>query len=425
MTTVFLTSASSSPWPRPGDWSDAGHQIELGGCGGKGGPGLSITTDGFYAAGAGGGGGAYSKLTFSSGSLGSTTSFAIAAQNISSGDQDTTATYWEGTTNTNSYESQSGFAGTAGSVAGPTSSGVTNGTPSPVTYTRASNNGGVGGDGSSAAGRGAGGGGGAAGPHSGGANGGTPTGGSPGGGGGGGGSDSGFAGGSPSGTAGGTGGNGHGFSGGGAGGTPGGAGSTGGGGGGGDGTASTGINVSGGAGGTDTTYDATHGAGGGGGGGGSNQGATVGVTGGNGANYGGGGGGAGGMNSAGTSVGGNGGGGLIVITYTPAAQYLQFRSSLATPMAWLDRNLRYPTANRTWAPRNRPLLSSTVIAQGATFVDADTFYTGRMDVTLPANFFVDADIIYSGKVTVVVSEAYEILKSDVRLTWILTGPKPS
>ena len=37
MTVVFLVNGSSSPYNKPGDWNDAGHQIELVGCGGRAG----------------------------------------------------------------------------------------------------------------------------------------------------------------------------------------------------------------------------------------------------------------------------------------------------------------------------------------------------------------------------------------------------
>src|SRR5689334_13646737 len=131
MTQVFLTSASTSPWNRPVDWTDAGHQVELVGCGGNGGAGgTGVSGKG----GSGGSAGAYSALTSPSGNLGSTTSFAIAASNSSTASKDTNATFWEGTTTTNTYESQCGFAGASNGGAGAASDagGVTNGTPSPV-----------------------------------------------------------------------------------------------------------------------------------------------------------------------------------------------------------------------------------------------------------------------------------------------------
>jgi hypothetical protein len=132
MTTVFITSAATSPWSLPGDWVNAGHQVELIGCGGNGnGGGTGANSSGS----AGGGGGAYYKLTAPSGTLGGTTPFAVKANNTVNSN-DTNATFWEGTTTTNTYEAR---CGTSASQTVTAAAGVTNGTPSPVTYTAASN----------------------------------------------------------------------------------------------------------------------------------------------------------------------------------------------------------------------------------------------------------------------------------------------
>jgi len=142
---VFLTSGTS--YSRPSDWTDAGHTVELIGCGGVGGAGL--TGSGNFC-GCGGGGGAYLKLTYSSGALGSSTSYGVKTTNSSTTDNDTNATFWLGTTTTNTYEAQCGQGniGSNAGVATNNATGKTNGTPSPVTYTTAANNGGVGNGGS-------------------------------------------------------------------------------------------------------------------------------------------------------------------------------------------------------------------------------------------------------------------------------------
>ena len=115
-TVVFLTSASTSPWSRPQNWGDVGHQVEMVGAGGNG------ATNSTSAAGAGGGG-AYAKLTWLSGLMGTTTPFAVKAAGTDTTSPGTaTATYWEGTTNTNSYPAFPGLAavtrtgGTGGAV---------------------------------------------------------------------------------------------------------------------------------------------------------------------------------------------------------------------------------------------------------------------------------------------------------------------
>ena len=343
MTQVFLTSASTSPWTRPGDWADPGHTIDLVGCGGNGANGTVASA----ASGSGGGGGGYLKLTFSSGNLGATTAFAVKASNASTADQNTSATFWEGTTTTNTYEAQCGNAGlnTATNAAGGT--GVTNGSPSPVTYTTATNAGGTGGAiGSVSAGRGGGGGGGGGGPTGAGKTGGLSANANPGGGGGGGGANNGAVGAAASGATGGAGGNGKGGSGGGAAGIPGGSGTLGGGGGGGTASATIGANNAGGSATTgDAVFDATHGGGGGGGGGGSNS-ASTGTAhcdGGSGSSFGGGGGGgAHGASASDTVAGGGGAGGLIGITYTAAVPNNPSRTQALAEIVSLNQLPAWP-----------------------------------------------------------------------------------
>src|SRR5215468_5782053 len=132
-TVVFILSSDTSPFSKPGDWSDSGHTVELVSCGGNGGAG----TRGTSGVGAGGGGGgAYYLLTYSSGAMASTTPFAIGANNSTAFVSDINATFWEGTSATNTYEAKAGPSTAGGST------GVTNGTPSPITYTASTNNGG-------------------------------------------------------------------------------------------------------------------------------------------------------------------------------------------------------------------------------------------------------------------------------------------
>src|SRR6516164_5393226 len=169
MTVVFLTSASVSPWGLPGDWTNAGHQIEIVGCGGQAGAATSGTGgDG----GGGGGGGAYTKLVSPSGSLGSTTPFQVVANNTSTANGTGSASIWEATAVSNSYYAEAGLAGSAntGGVGGVSN---TNGSPSPVTYTRTGNSGGTGGGTSLPVIGGGGGGGGAGGPAAAGGSGGA------------------------------------------------------------------------------------------------------------------------------------------------------------------------------------------------------------------------------------------------------------
>lgn len=319
MSVVFLTSASVSPWSLPGDWQDAGHTVELVGAGGQG---FQSTTGTSYVGGSGGAGGGYTKLSASAANWTTSIAFAVSAQSTSA-TRTTNATYWENTTNTNSYYAEAGAGAAAAGASNAAQTGGSGnqvaGTPSVTYSTRSGNNGG--GSGALATTpRSGGGGGGAAGPSGAGGAGGTVTGTA--GGSGGGGSNGGTAGANTS-TA--TGGNGGGTGGGtgsgsGAGGNA--TGTTGGGGGGGFHSGTASATTSGGA---ASDYeqifgtDATHGAGGGGGGGGGNSVNTAGptVNGGAAAAYGGGGGGCGGTRTATrTATQGAGGGGLIVITYT-------------------------------------------------------------------------------------------------------------
>src|SRR5262252_640700 len=107
MTVVFLTNASTSPWSKPGDWvsaDDGRHTAELLG---NGASSLANTTGANSGAKSGGSGGAYMKLATPSGSIGSSIPFACSAGTAPySVDQNTWATYWENTTNSNSYQAQ-------------------------------------------------------------------------------------------------------------------------------------------------------------------------------------------------------------------------------------------------------------------------------------------------------------------------------
>jgi hypothetical protein len=286
MTIIYLTTASSSPWTVPSDWSSTDNTIEC--IGGGGGAAFDVATIQY---GAGGGGGGYSKINNVSLVPGGSVTFQVGAggaagsngtDGIAGGD-----TWFNGTTFTGSSVGAKGGGGglhggapsylATGGGGGAVASGI--GT---TTYS--------GGNGGPTTASGDDGGGGAAGPYGNGGNGGT--GGSDQstqGGAGGGGADDGSAGSAPSGSSGG----------------PGEAGANGGGSGG------TGANANGGTaatnGGNGTEWDASHGAGGGGGAGAGGTNA-----GGNGGLFGGGGG------SSGVSGYGNGADGLIVITYTAA-----------------------------------------------------------------------------------------------------------
>ena len=328
MTVVFLTNASTSPWTRPADWTDAGHTLNLVGAGGIGGVAATGTS---YRSGGGGGGGAHALLTYTSGALASTTAFFIGI-NIPTNVFLDGATKWgisTGTGVTNSYYAQCGggsVATTAGT--GGTATTTVNGTPTTPVYSQTQkNNGGSGGATGAVLGS-SGGGGGAGGPAGVGGNGGPCITASRGGGGGGSGNNGGSAA-ATSASASGTAGAGAGGGVGGTSGTPAGGNATaatGDGGGGGFFSGVGAANTRGGNAADDdiwaqTTPSTTSGPGGGGGGGGANSVNTTGPTtsGGNGANYGGGGGGAGGTRTnTSTRTQGTGASGLIVITYTGA-----------------------------------------------------------------------------------------------------------
>ena len=335
MTVVFLTSASTSPWSKPGDWADAGHQIELVGCGGISGAGSTGTSG---RGGGGGGGGAYTELDYSSGALSATTAFYVGINTALT--TNVVSTKWGSSSAaalTNSYYAENGRAGsTVTAGAGGSGTTVSNGTPPTPVYTKTvGRNGGSGGAAAAVIG-GGGGGGGAAGPA---ANGGTGGAGgtTAGWGGGGGGAANNASNGVASTSAtGGGGGTGVGPS------TGGGAGSStttsgngsagigGKGGGGGCGSTATAgtlaeFGYAGGPNGNATNWVETVGGatagvggGGGGGGGGSGNGGTKNCSGGAGGSYGSGGGGPGGSRSAATQTAGTGASGLIVVTYTAA-----------------------------------------------------------------------------------------------------------
>ena len=290
-TTVFLTTADTSPWTVPTNWGGmVSIEVIGGGQGGKRG-----TSGG--NGGKGGDGGGYAKITsgFTT-TAGSQISFQVGTGGSEGATPGSGGDTWFNSTST--VLANGGGSATA-RVGSTTYAGGTGGTAS---Y------------------KGGGGGGGAAGPIKTttgiGKNGGGSTASTGIGGGGGGGSegDSATAGGTTSSTTFGAGGNGWNGNGGGA--TSGAAGTagTGGGGAGGNGGASC---VTGGQGATGTNLDSSHGSGGGGGAGGGT--ATKNVNpagGGSGGLYGGGGGGGGGSNNRNPVATGNGAAGLIVITYT-------------------------------------------------------------------------------------------------------------
>src|SRR6185436_19849872 len=126
-TIVILLAASTSPFAKPSDWTDAGHLAEQLSSGAKGGDGSTGTS---RRGGSGGGAGVYAKLTYSSGSLGSTTAFAVKDNNTLTSYNVSSSTIWVGTTASNSFEAKAGLAGTnAGTSTTTAGSFVTNGTP--------------------------------------------------------------------------------------------------------------------------------------------------------------------------------------------------------------------------------------------------------------------------------------------------------
>jgi len=381
-TVVLILNGDTSPWSVPGGFPAAGHTAELIGPGGNGGAGATGAGRNFGGSGAGGG---YGKFTYSSGTVGATIAFSVPAAGTSTSSGDTNATFWQGTSTTNTNEAQAGLAGVApGSATTTGGSAKTNGTPT-ITYTLTTNN--AGGNGLATASNVQGGAGGGGGPDGVGANGGQSTSlpgvNSSGGGGGGG------AGGDSSGTA--VGGNGAGGSGGGtctAGGS-GGAGSAGGGGGGGC-VVSVAGTVSGGAGGTlgnltDWTDNSggahnavVRGCGGGGGGGGANgvNGATTTATGGNGATGGGGAGGGGSCRTSGSTVtGGTAGAGLIVITYSFVNTAAM--TCAGTGAMWTDA--RIPRTDLPWTPAFLPNLAGWWKADAGVYKDAGVTLANQGD----------------------------------------------
>lgn len=301
-TTVFLTTADTSPWTVPDDWTNT-NSIEVISGGGGG-------VDAANGAGSGGGGGgAYAKSTNISLTPGSTVGFSVGVGGSGAATPTAGGNTWfcNSTTNCASYTDTAVVVSADGGNGGSLTTGGAGGDLTGVTNAATEFAGGAGGTGSGNADSG-GGGGGSAGPGGAGKNGGDgsaavdTTQGAGGGGGAGGGSSTagsigtatgGNGGAGPTGTAGGTGGstsNGN-------------PGSNGSGGGGSDNSA--GAIPNGGLGGNGTEWDSSHGAGGGGGGGSNSDGGN------NGGLYGGGG--AGGETGA-----GNGAAGLIVITYTQA-----------------------------------------------------------------------------------------------------------
>lgn len=286
-TTVFLTTADTSPWTVPNNWGGMVSVEVIGG--GQGGTNGANGGNG----GKGGDGGGYAKITTGiTITAGSTISFQVGTgggAGTNGGDT------WFSSTSTV-------LANGGGSATARIGS---------VTY--------AGGAGGTASSKGGGGGGGAAGPTKtttgvGKDGGGTSGSGYGGGGGGGSEGDSATVGSSTTTSTFGTGGNGWNGTGGGS--TAGAAGTVGTGGGGAGSSGDT--TTTGGVGATGTNIDASHGSGGGGGGGGgtATKNSTSCGAGGNGGGYGGGGGGSGGTNNKSTKTAGSGSGGLIAITYT-------------------------------------------------------------------------------------------------------------
>lgn len=299
--TEFLVSGTS--WSTPGDWNNSDNSIE---CIGSGGDGVSASAS---VAGGGGGGGAYAKIT--NVTLSGSISYVVATAGSQSD------TYFNGAASSTASISCAGGKDASAATGG--AGGSTADSTGTVEYA-----GGDGGAGqASSANRGGGAGGGSAGPTGAGKAGGNSIADIGNGGAGGGGSNGGSSTAgtdmidSTTGRAGGQGTSGSGSGAGGASSASGTAGTVGGGGGG-SGQPNDGTDK-GGDGGCDTAFDATHGACGGGGSGGSS--ATQAGDGGAGGTYGGGGGGAGKSTDANAvyGTGGAGGQGIIVITYTPAA----------------------------------------------------------------------------------------------------------
>ena len=141
MTVVFLTNASTSPWTRPGNWTDAGHTLNMVGCGGQGGPTLTGTG---YRSGSGGGGGGHALFTYSSGALAATVDFFVGINNTTTG-RTASATKWgsaSSTVVTNAYYIECGAVGINAGAGGGAGIGTTtiNGTPTTPVYTRTQNN---------------------------------------------------------------------------------------------------------------------------------------------------------------------------------------------------------------------------------------------------------------------------------------------
>ena len=122
MTTVYLTSASSSPWTLPGDWPGSG-QIECIGAGGGGNDGV-----GGVGGGGGGGGGAYAKTN--SVTIGSNPSFQVGVGGLNGPAGGNGTDTWlsnTGSAPTSTSEGCLADAGNGGTV-GTTSKGGAGGT---------------------------------------------------------------------------------------------------------------------------------------------------------------------------------------------------------------------------------------------------------------------------------------------------------
>src|SRR5215831_14631530 len=130
MTVVFLTSASTSPWSKPGDWTDAGHTVELIGGGARGNPPATGTSG---RGGGGGGAGGYCGCSGTvTGTMGSTTPFAVGSNNTTTSQLGTAAAYWQATSSGNCYQAAAGVASataTSGGSGGTAANCGLSGTP--------------------------------------------------------------------------------------------------------------------------------------------------------------------------------------------------------------------------------------------------------------------------------------------------------
>jgi hypothetical protein len=342
--TIYITNTGQTSWTVPSDWNSSSNTIEVIGGGGGGATGNSGSAGG----GGGGAGGAYAKVSNVSLTPGGSVTINIGTAGTGGASPTVGgSTYVNGASCGAASVCAVGGAPATGTFTGGTGSSA--GSVGTTLF--------AGGSGASYSGSnfGAAGGGGAAGPSGAGKNGTDNNNQRTGGGGGGAGGGTNASNGSS--TQGGTGGNSVLGTGGGIGGTSGtlsGAdGTVGGGGGGGYGAGGSNPVGPGGNGGPGTDWDSSHGAGGGGGGGGN---AATAAAGGTGGLYGGGGGGGGDGGTTG-GAGGAGAQGIIVITYTPAANIVDATTVVAPPLLTVGGN--YSNTGTFTANSGTVYLSST------------------------------------------------------------------